>query len=119
MNTLPTLLTLASTRADSVVTDWVAIELVVLQFVAVFFLVFLNGFFVAAEFAIVKVRDSQLAELANQGTKRVAIARHVVAHLDAYLSATSSASRSRASRSVGSASRSLRTCFIPSLRERA
>ena len=69
-------------------TDWIALEIAALQILTVFFLVFLNGFFVAAEFAIVKVRDSQIASLAVQGTKRVKIARHVIAHLDAYLSAT-------------------------------
>ena len=73
---------------EPLVADWIAIELAVLQIFTVFFLVFLNGFFVASEFAIVKVRDSQIAALASQGAKRVQIARHVVAHLDAYLSAT-------------------------------
>jgi CBS domain containing-hemolysin-like protein len=68
--------------------DWIAIEVAFLQILTVFFLVFLNGFFVASEFAIVKVRDSQIASLAGQGSKRVTVARRVVAHLDAYLSAT-------------------------------
>lgn len=84
---MPVFAVLAS-ASDRVVTDWVALELAVLQFALVFFLVFLNGFFVAAEFAIVKVRDSQLAALAAQGLKGAGPARHVVAHLDAYLSAT-------------------------------
>lgn len=48
-------------------------------------LVLLNAFFVAAEFAIVKVRDAQLRIL-PAGPRRDA-ARHVVHHLDAYLSA--------------------------------
>jgi CBS domain containing-hemolysin-like protein len=68
--------------------NWVAPEVALLQILTVFFLVFLNGFFVASEFAIVKVRDSQIASLANQGGQRVRIARHIIAHLDAYLSAT-------------------------------
>ena len=46
-----------------------------------------NGFFVAAEFAIVKVRPTQLAELA-QGSARARMARRMTKHLDAYLSAT-------------------------------
>jgi len=54
----------------------------------ILFLVLLNGFFVAAEFAIVKVRGSQLGALDETGEKRAGFARHVVAHLDAYLSAT-------------------------------
>nr|WP_093227677.1 hemolysin family protein [Thermoflavimicrobium dichotomicum] len=49
------------------------------------FLVFLNGFFVAAEFAIVKVRSTQIAHLE---THRGKIAQKVLANLDAYLSAT-------------------------------
>ena len=50
-------------------------------------LVFLNGFFVAAEFAIVKVRLTQLQVEGKEGKARHASARHVVEHLDAYLSA--------------------------------
>src|SRR6202008_4079796 len=51
-------------------------------------LVILNAFFVACEFAIVKVRSSQLDELADQGDLRAVLAKHIRAHLDAYLSAT-------------------------------
>ena len=54
----------------------------------VFFLVFLNAFFVAAEFAIVKVRSTQIEPLAAKGNSRAKIAREVITHLDAYLSAT-------------------------------
>jgi len=53
-----------------------------------FFLVFLNGFFVAAEFALVKVRHSQLQVRTQQGQKMARLALHLVDHLDAYLSAT-------------------------------
>jgi hypothetical protein len=66
----------------------VAPEVALLQILTVFFLVILNGFFVASELAIFKVRDSQIASLANQGGQRGRIARHIIAHLDAYLSAT-------------------------------
>lgn len=52
------------------------------------FLVFLNGFFVAAEFALVKVRPTQLDPWVSQGVRRAKVARHMVKHLDAYLSAT-------------------------------
>ncbi len=51
-------------------------------------LVFLNGFFVAAEFAIVKIRLSRLEELVAEGRPGAKVARNVVHHLDAYLSAT-------------------------------
>lgn len=51
-------------------------------------LVFLNGFFVAAEFALVKVRPTQLEPYVAAGNRRATVARHMVRHLDAYLSAT-------------------------------
>lgn len=47
-----------------------------------------NGFFVAAEFAIVKVRSTQLTELAEEGSVRARMARKLHKNLDAYLSAT-------------------------------
>jgi len=47
-----------------------------------------NGVFVAAEFAIIKVRSTQLAELAAQGSSRARMARRITRHLDTYLSAT-------------------------------
>ncbi len=50
-------------------------------------LVFLNGFFVASEFALVKIRTSQLEMLAAEGNKRALAGQHVTSHLDAYLSA--------------------------------
>jgi CBS domain containing-hemolysin-like protein len=50
--------------------------------------VFLNGFFVAAEFAIVKVRSSQLELRALSGNRAAALSKHIVEHLDAYLAAT-------------------------------
>ncbi|MCK6526443.1 hemolysin family protein [Myxococcota bacterium] len=51
-------------------------------------LLLLNGFFVAAEFAIVKVRETRLRELQEQGSRRAGLAHEMVVHLDAYLSAT-------------------------------
>jgi CBS domain containing-hemolysin-like protein len=51
-------------------------------------LVALNGFFVAAEFALVKVRPTQLEPLVDAGNRRAKLARHMLRHLDAYLSAT-------------------------------
>jgi CBS domain containing-hemolysin-like protein len=50
--------------------------------------VFLNGFFVAAEFAIVKVRFSQLDLKAQAGSRTAALSKRIVSHLDAYLAAT-------------------------------
>jgi CBS domain containing-hemolysin-like protein len=51
-------------------------------------LIFLNGFFVASEFALVKVRSSQLDLLEEAGNRRAVLANHVISNLDAYLSAT-------------------------------
>jgi CBS domain containing-hemolysin-like protein len=51
-------------------------------------LVAANGFFVAAEFALVKVRASQLRPLAKKGGWRVRFAIRATQHLDAALSAT-------------------------------
>ena len=51
-------------------------------------LVLLNAFFVAAELAFVRIRDTQLAPLAAQGNRRAKKARHIVAHIDSYISAT-------------------------------
>jgi len=52
------------------------------------FLVVLNGFFVAAEFALVKVRVSQIDLAIKNGNPFAKTSKHVVTHLDAYLSAT-------------------------------
>jgi CBS domain containing-hemolysin-like protein len=51
-------------------------------------LVLLNAFFVAAEFAIVKVRYSQIQIRVEQGYRMAKISEHIVKHLDTYLSAT-------------------------------
>lgn len=53
-----------------------------------FFLVFLNGFFVAAEFALVKVRASQIEIKVKTGSRVANIAKHMTQHLDGYLAAT-------------------------------
>jgi len=50
-------------------------------------LVVFNGFFVAAEFALVKVRDTQLEGYIQQRHRRAGMVRHILAHLDGYLSA--------------------------------
>lgn len=51
-------------------------------------LVLANGFFVAAEFALVKVRATQLDLLEAEGSLLAGVARELVRHLDGYLSAT-------------------------------
>jgi len=51
-------------------------------------LVLCNGFFVAAEFAIVKVRYSQIQIKAERGNRLAKTSEHIIKHLDTYLSAT-------------------------------
>jgi CBS domain containing-hemolysin-like protein len=58
----------------------------VIDIIITIFLVFLNGFFVAAEFAIVKVRSSQIALQAGTASKRAA--QIVIDNLDGFLAAT-------------------------------
>lgn len=52
------------------------------------FLVLLNGFFVAAEFAIVKVRSSQIEVNAGRSKTVTQVAKSIVNNLDGYLAAT-------------------------------
>jgi CBS domain containing-hemolysin-like protein len=53
-----------------------------------FLLVFFNGFFVAAEFAIVKVRASQLELKVQDGNRFAIVAKRIISRLDKYLAAT-------------------------------
>lgn len=51
-------------------------------------LVFVNAFFVAAEFALVKVRTSQIDQLAEAGNWAAKLTKRALDRLDAYLSAS-------------------------------
>jgi CBS domain containing-hemolysin-like protein len=59
-----------------------------LKLLAVFLLVLLNAFFVAAELALVRIRDTQLEALVAKGNRRAKMARQIVNHIDAYISTT-------------------------------
>ncbi|MCX7908323.1 MAG: hemolysin family protein [Ignavibacteria bacterium] len=59
----------------------------VLNIIITLFFVFLNAFFVAAEFAIVKVRSTQIELKAKKGSFAAKIASSLVANLNEYLSA--------------------------------
>lgn len=61
---------------------------VIVNILLIFLLVFANAFFVAAEFAIVKVRSSQIEQKLRKGHRKAQLAKHIIEHLDAYLSAT-------------------------------
>lgn len=65
--------------------DFISITLKIL---AVLALVLLNGFFVAAEFSLVRIRETQLDTLVTKGWRRAKMARHIVRNLNSYLSAT-------------------------------
>src|SRR4051812_333467 len=58
------------------------------QFLIIAGLIFVNGFFVAAEFALVKVRTSQIDQLAEKGNWAAKLTSKALDHLDAYLSAS-------------------------------
>ena len=55
--------------------DWGEVTVILLLIFAVGVLVFINGFFVAAEFALVKLRDTQLEPLVVKGQRRARMAR--------------------------------------------
>jgi CBS domain containing-hemolysin-like protein len=56
--------------------------------ILIILLILLNAFFVAAEFAMVKVRSSQIDLKVNQGSSRAKIAQQILTRMDRYLSAT-------------------------------
>src|SRR5580692_11251936 len=59
-----------------------------LKLLGVLGLVLLNGFFVAAELAMVKIRDTQIETLVLRGDRRAKILRHLIKNLEATISAT-------------------------------
>ena len=61
---------------------------ILLKLLGVVVLVLLNGFFVAAEFALVKMRHTQLDLLIAKGHRRARIARALLRHLDTTIGAT-------------------------------
>jgi CBS domain containing-hemolysin-like protein len=67
--------------------DWNAAILIALKILGVLVLVMINGFFVAAEFALVKIRDTQLKPIIRQGSRRARVAQVILHRLDAFLSA--------------------------------
>lgn len=69
-------------------TNGQAILFIALKIIAVLALVVMNGFFVAAELAMVRIRDSQLASLAAKGNRHAKTARHIARHVDVYLGVT-------------------------------
>ncbi len=58
-----------------------------LRLLGVFGLVLVNGFFVAAELALVRIRETQVETLAAKGHRRARIARGLIQNMDATISA--------------------------------
>ena len=58
------------------------------QLALVFILVFLNGFFVASDFALVAVRKTRINELVKNGNKSARLVQKAIKNLDTYISAT-------------------------------
>src|SRR5947199_315628 len=73
--------------ADVVARHWDPLMLLIVKLMTVMALVLVNGFFVVAEFALVKIRDSQLKMLADTGVKRASLVKQIRDNLNAYLSA--------------------------------
>ncbi len=61
---------------------------IIVNVVLVLFLIFMNGFFVAAEFACVKIRPSRLETLIKEGNRQAEFAKKLTDNLDASLSVT-------------------------------
>ncbi len=59
-----------------------------LGLLSVLVLVVLNGVFVAAEFALVSVRQTRIAQLAHAGSARARLVQQALAQLDTYIAAT-------------------------------
>src|SRR5436189_5986651 len=74
--------------AEAISEHWDSPAVLLGKLAAIAALVGLNGFFVACEFAIVKVRGSQLDALIEEGNVPDRFVKHVRGHIDAYLSAT-------------------------------
>lgn len=64
------------------------LESILFELILVFLIIFANAFFVAAEFAIVKVRSTQIQPLAESNNQRAKTAAKILNNLDAYLSAS-------------------------------
>ncbi|HET6831413.1 MAG TPA: hemolysin family protein [Solirubrobacterales bacterium] len=72
----------------------------VLLLFVVFLLVLVNGYFVAAEFAVVRSRPSRMQQLAEEGDKRARVALEQINHVDEYV-ATAQVGITLASLAIG------------------
>lgn len=68
--------------------NWNTALLDALKILAIIVLVLMNAFFVAAEFAFIRIRETQLDTLASKTRRRTKLARNIVQNINSYLSAT-------------------------------
>jgi CBS domain containing-hemolysin-like protein len=61
---------------------------IILQIALIIFLILLNGFFVASEFALVAVRKTRIAELVKKGNISAKFVQKAINDLDTFISAT-------------------------------
>ncbi|WP_202079246.1 hemolysin family protein [Caldalkalibacillus salinus] len=61
--------------------------MIIINLILVAILIIFTAFFVAAEFAVVKIRSTRIEQLADEGNKRAQAAKKVLSNLDGYLSA--------------------------------
>ena len=73
--------------AETIVQHWDPAIVLIGKLLAITALVLLNGFFVGAEFALVKIRTSHLKTMAASGSERAGLLRTIKDNLNAYLSA--------------------------------
>jgi len=72
---------------DVVARHWDPLIILIAKLATVVALVLLNGFFVVAEFALVKIRDSQINTLVDEDARRAVLVKQIKDNLNAYLSA--------------------------------
>jgi len=60
----------------------------VMGLIAVVLLIAANGFFVAGEFALVKIRTTRINQLVEEGNRTAKVVQTQIAHLDRYIAAT-------------------------------
>jgi CBS domain containing-hemolysin-like protein len=84
VHTKHTLILGGASRTDEVCT---VVNLEAFNLFMVAALIAISGFFVAAEFAIIRVRSSRVEQLIAEGSKRAVAAKKIIDHLDEYLSA--------------------------------
>ena len=59
-----------------------------LGLIAVLVLIATNGFFVAGEFALVKIRSTRIKQLVTEGNKTARVVQNQIEHLDTYIAST-------------------------------